>query len=115
MKNLKDFIINKIYCLNLAEVLARDIFMSKPVTRLLPCRGISQSYYLSCLVVFKFSFLSVAKIFMWSSPVISDPYHSRRGPKLLFLFLSIQIQRFSPKIPCPWSNNWKSLTSLPEE
>jgi hypothetical protein len=31
MKNLKDFIINKIYCLNLAEVLARDIFMSKPI------------------------------------------------------------------------------------
>ena len=32
VKNLKDSIANKIYCLMLAEALARDIFMSKPVT-----------------------------------------------------------------------------------
>ena len=37
MKNLKDSITNKIYCLILAEVLARDIFMSKPVAELFPC------------------------------------------------------------------------------
>jgi hypothetical protein len=43
MKNLKDFIVNKIYCLILAEVLAKDIFMSKPVTELFPCIGISKS------------------------------------------------------------------------
>ena len=31
MRNVKDSITNKIYCLILAEVLARDVFMSKPV------------------------------------------------------------------------------------
>lgn len=71
-KNLKGSIINKIYCLNLAEVLARDIFMSKLVTGLFPCPGISRSSYLCCLIFSNFSFLSVAKIFRGSSPIISD-------------------------------------------
>jgi hypothetical protein len=31
IKNLRDSITNKIYCLILVEVLARDIFMSTPV------------------------------------------------------------------------------------
>ena len=57
MKNLKDSITNKIYCLILAEVLARDIFMSKSVTGLFPCWGISRSSYLSCSIFLSFSFL----------------------------------------------------------
>jgi hypothetical protein len=55
--NLKDFIINKNLCLILAEVLARDIFMSKPVTVLFLCGGISKSSYLSCLILLNISFL----------------------------------------------------------
>lgn len=55
MKNLKDSITNKIYCLIVAEVLARNIFMSKPVTRLFPCWGISRSIYLFHLIFSNFS------------------------------------------------------------
>jgi hypothetical protein len=33
-KNLKDSMTSKIYCFILAEVSARDIFMSKPITGL---------------------------------------------------------------------------------
>ena len=62
MKNLKDSITNKIYCLNLAEVLARDIFMAKPVTGLFPCQGINSSSYLSCLI-FLFFFFFFFEIF----------------------------------------------------
>jgi hypothetical protein len=46
----KDSITNKIYCLISAELLAGDIFMSKPVARLYPCGGISKSFYLSCFI-----------------------------------------------------------------
>lgn len=69
MKNLNDFTTNKTD-LNSAEVLATDIFMSKPVIELLPCQGMSRSSYLSCLVFLIF-FSSVAKIFRESSPVKS--------------------------------------------
>jgi hypothetical protein len=66
MINFKDFVTNKIYWLILAEVLARDIFMSKSVSGLSPCGGICNLCYLSCLVFLDFSFLSIAKIFMGS-------------------------------------------------
>jgi hypothetical protein len=36
-EDLKDPITNKIYCLILAEALARDIFMCKSVIGLFPC------------------------------------------------------------------------------
>ena len=58
MKNLRDSITNKIYCFILAQVLARDIFMSKSVTGLFPCGGISKSCYLSCLIFSNFSLCS---------------------------------------------------------
>jgi hypothetical protein len=50
-KNLKD---SKIY---LAGVLDRDIFMSKAITGLFPCVGISKSSYLPCMMFSNFSFL----------------------------------------------------------
>jgi len=84
MMNLKDSVTNKIYCLILAEVLARGIFISKPILGLFPCGGISKSFYLPCLVL-NFSLLSVVKIFRGSSPITSDPYHSGRGPKPFLL------------------------------
>lgn len=79
--NLKDFITNKKYYLILAEVLSRDTFMSEPIIELFPCGGISKLYYLSCLICLNFSFLTLAKIYRGSSPIISDPYHLGRGPK----------------------------------
>ena len=48
--NLEDSLANKIYWLYIAEVLARDIFMSQPALGMFPCRGISKLCYLSCLV-----------------------------------------------------------------
>ena len=79
MMNFKDSITNKVEWLILTEVLARDIFMSKPVSELFPCGGIyfpsCNSCYLSCLLALMFFFLSVAKIFRVSSPIISDPYY----------------------------------------
>jgi hypothetical protein len=83
MINFKNSESNKIYWLILAEVLARDIFISKPVSGMFPCRGISNSCYLSCLVFLNFSFLSKAKIFKGSSSVMSDPFG--RGLKSFLL------------------------------
>ena len=68
--NLEDSLANKIYWLCIAEVLARDIFMSQPVSGLFPCRGISKSRYLSCLVFLIFFFLSLAE-----TPIKSDSYY----------------------------------------
>jgi hypothetical protein len=84
MINFKDFIINTIYWLILAEILARDIFMSKPFLGMLPCGGISKLCYLTCLIFLNFSFLSVAR--KGSSPIISDPYYFGKGPKPFYLF-----------------------------
>lgn len=85
MINFKDSVTKKIYWLILVEVSAKDIFMFHPVSGLFPCGGIRNSYYLSCLVVFKFSFLSVAKMFRGSSPIISDTYYFGSGPKPFLL------------------------------
>jgi hypothetical protein len=52
--------------------------MSKPVTRLLPCRGISQSYYLSCLI--SIFFPACNEDLRGSFNIIFDPYHFGRDP-----------------------------------
>ena len=105
--NLKDSITNKTYCLILAQVLARDIFMSKSVTGLFPCGGISKSCYLSCLILSNFSFLSLDKIFRLSYLIISDPYYFGRGP-MPFL-LSCKNTNTEPL-----SQNSMSLVQQPE-
>ena len=63
MMRLKISVTNNIYCIILAEVWDRDIFMSKPVTGLIPRGGVSKSCFLSCSIFSKFLFLSVAKFF----------------------------------------------------
>lgn len=81
---MKDSITNGIYYLILAEVLARDIFMSNSVTGLFPSVGIKQIKLAVTFDVFEF-FFSVASISKGSSPVISDPYHRGRDPKPFLL------------------------------
>ena len=93
--NLKDSITNKTYCLILAQVLARDIFMSKSVTGLFPCGGISKSCYLSCLILSNFSFLSLDKIFRLSYLIISDPYYFGRGPKPFLIIINTNTKPLS--------------------
>lgn len=56
--NIKNFITNKIYCLISGEVLARDIFVSEPLTGLFPRGRISMFPVLFDL---KFFFLPEGK------------------------------------------------------
>jgi hypothetical protein len=89
--NLKDSIANKIYYLILAEVLARDNFISKPVTSLFSCGVINKSSYLSYLILFEFFFF-VAKIFRgWGLP-LSVLIHITEGSKAFPSFLLTQMQ-----------------------
>lgn len=90
--NLEDYVANKTHWLCIAEVLARDIFMSQPVSGLFPCRGISKSCYLSCLVLFFFflSFLSAAE-----TPIKSDPCYFGNIPKPFFFPVNTNLEPVS--------------------
>ena len=94
MMNIKDSITSKSYCLILAETLAKGIFISKPVTELFLCGGIMLPVLFDVLEFF----FSVVKIFRGrSSPVISDPYHSGRGPKPFLLSCQHKYRGSLPK------------------
>ena len=75
--NFEDSVANKFYWLCIAEVLARDIFVSQPTLGLFPCRGISKSCYLSCLEFFfpvcsqKIFLYHVWSILLWKPFLLS--------------------------------------------
>jgi hypothetical protein len=90
--NIKDSITNKAYCLILSEVLDRDIFKPKPMSR-------NQQIKSPVL----FDFLKFFEIFR-RSPLLCLIHITLEGVQSLF-FPVTQIQSLSP-------SNWKSLYSL---
>jgi hypothetical protein len=106
MMNFKDSVTNMICWLILAEVLARDIFISKPVWELFPCGMLSNSCYLSYFIFLNFSFLSLANIFRVTLSIICDPYYFGRSPKTFSFLVNINIE--------PLSQDSMSLVRQPE-
>lgn len=67
--SLEDFVAKRICWLCTAEVLAGDIFLSQPVSELIPSREIR--IYFTCFVI-DFFILSAAKIFRGTPSFKSD-------------------------------------------